>query len=832
MKFTTLFSIFCIVMILPINASTNLPANPDLISVQAINPTSFVSQWNTTLTSTGSSNSSQIKLPLGPSVTNDYNFTVDWGDGNNDTITIYNQMEVIHTYISEGVYTLVITGTLVGWKFNNGGDKLKLIEISQWGNIHLGYGGSYFYGCANLVLTATDAPDLTGIVSLYAAFMECYSLGSTGSMDTWDVSSVINMGGMFYRASSFNQPIGSWNVSSVTNMVNLFDQASNFNQTLGSWDVSSVTDMFSLFNLASSFNQPLSSWDVSSVTDMSYMFTMASSFNQPIGNWDVSGVTNMGGMFLGVSSFNQPLESWNVSRVNDMFSMLSYASSFNQPIGSWNVSSVINMGGMFRYASSFNKPIGSWNVSSVSNMRSMFSSASSFNQPIEYWDVSSVLDMAWMFYSASSFNQPFGSWDVSFVNNMAYMFGRALSFNQPIGRWNVSSVADMTNMFDGVILIYQNYDDMLMGWSNLTLQSNVIFHAGYSRYSSNVIASRQYIIDTFGWSISDGGLGEITPPDISRPVDVSYKFGTTGNQITWVVGDINPGTYEITVDGLLYKTGTWINGTISVDIDGLAIGIYEFIIFSYDVWGYLASDTVMVTVLEITLPDISSPDDFSYELGLNGSQIIWTVGDQNPGIYNVTLDGVLYGTDSWTNGTITVDIDGLDIGIHEFIIYIYDLSGNMVSDTVIVTILDNSPPDISSPKDVSYKLGSIGNNIIWSVWDLNFGIYNVTLGGNLYLTADWINGNISVNIDDLAVGVYEFIIFVYDSHGNMVSDTVIVTVTEITSDVPETSETIETTQPTSKSSTDVSDNAPSQINSWLIFFSLGLVSVFRRKRKK
>ena len=67
---------------------------------------SFVSNWNTANTSGGSSTSTQIQLPLESSGT--YNFVVDWGDGNTDTITAWNQAETLHTYASSGTYTITI----------------------------------------------------------------------------------------------------------------------------------------------------------------------------------------------------------------------------------------------------------------------------------------------------------------------------------------------------------------------------------------------------------------------------------------------------------------------------------------------------------------------------------------------------------------------------------------------------------------------------------------------------------------------------------------------------------------------------------------------------
>ena len=55
------------------------------------------------------------------------------------------------------------------------------------------------------------------------------------------------MGGMFYSASVFNQPL-SFDTSSVTNMKGMFSYARAFNQLL-SLDTSSVTDMGYMFSV-------------------------------------------------------------------------------------------------------------------------------------------------------------------------------------------------------------------------------------------------------------------------------------------------------------------------------------------------------------------------------------------------------------------------------------------------------------------------------------------------------------------------------------------------------------------------------------------------------
>ena len=136
------------------------------------NEDTFVSTWKTD--NAGTSGSTQITLPLEAGGT--YDFGINWGDGTSSKITAYDQAEVTHTYPIAGTYTVKIDGVINGWRFNNGGDKAKITDISQWGDLLIGNSGSYFYGCSSLNVSATDVLDVSNVTNFYQAFRDCTNL--------------------------------------------------------------------------------------------------------------------------------------------------------------------------------------------------------------------------------------------------------------------------------------------------------------------------------------------------------------------------------------------------------------------------------------------------------------------------------------------------------------------------------------------------------------------------------------------------------------------------------------------------------------------------------
>ena len=312
----------------------------------------FITRWNLP------SGSFEITVPTGYT----YNYLVDWGDG---SVSSNVTGSISHSYGQSGVYDIKISGQFPAFRFGD----TNLLDVRQWGSTEWETLDRAFAGAVNMVMTATDAPNLSKVTNMRSAFYDASSFNT--NINHWDVSNVTNMYGLFCVAVNFNQPLDNWDVSNVTSLESTFHNAIRFNQNINNWDVSNVANMDFLFGGAIVFNQPLNNWDVSNVTSMRQLLGIAYKFNQPLDNWDVSKVTNMSYMFSH-GDFNQDISNWNVSNVVDMRRMFIDANTFNQNLGNWDVSGVENMSRIFYHADNFNQNLSDWNISKVTDMNEMF----------------------------------------------------------------------------------------------------------------------------------------------------------------------------------------------------------------------------------------------------------------------------------------------------------------------------------------------------------------------------------------------------------------------------------------------------------------------------
>ena len=222
------------------------------------------------------------------------NMTVFWGDGNSDVITAYNQAELTHVYSSSGTYQVTLDGDFTAVYFINGGDKLKLSSIDNWGTNQWTIFGFCFYGCANMVANYSDTPDTSICNSFQNQFRGCVNFN--GAVD-FDASLVTSMNGMFLDCTNFNQPI-NFNSPVLSNPSSMLRGCTNFNSTVNLTTTSSLANLSRMFQQCTNFNSAITISDTSGVTDMSIMFYLCTNFDQDVSAFQIDSLTTSASMFL------------------------------------------------------------------------------------------------------------------------------------------------------------------------------------------------------------------------------------------------------------------------------------------------------------------------------------------------------------------------------------------------------------------------------------------------------------------------------------------------------------------------------------------------------
>lgn len=110
-------------------------------------------------------------------------------------------------------------------------------------------------------------------------------------------------------------------------------------------------------------------------------------------------------------------------------------------------------------------------------------------------------------------------------------------------------------------------------------------------------------------------------------------------------------------------------------------------------------------------------------------------------------------------------------------IYFYHMYKSEINNTVTPTP-DTSPPQIDSPSDITISFGATGVNITWVATDANPGAYDVTRNEDVFQSGEW-SDTITVSLDNLSVGQFNFTCIVRDLDNNTNMDSVIVTVTNV-----------------------------------------------------
>lgn len=429
------------------------------------------------------SDTNQFELPLINQGTQD--FVVDWGDGEQDKITAWDDAAKLHSYYTYGS-ELVTNGdfaTNSDWNLANGWN----IDTSEQTLNFTNVSGYVYQG----ISTQQDKTYKVVVdVDLTSGSLRVTSFNSQIVIEV-NTTGRQTLTGYFTEVDA-NQnfgfvPVGS-SVSGKIHSVSVVEQTPDttpktisIDGTIQGWQFDAPGDYLKLNNINRwgalelqrnamfyrCANMTCTATDAPTVSTTSFyrMFRDCTNFNGAIGNWDVSGVTRMDECLKGCSNFNQPLNDWDVSNVNVFAQMFNSCTNFVQDLNDWQI-----------------------NNSEIVNMYAMFYNCANFNGDIYSWDTSTVWNMALMFYNCDSFDQSLAAWNIEGVTNF--------------GDVNLGFMRLATG------LSTSNYNLTLVSWAHQNVNSGLEVDFGGSQYSAGGAAAASRNILTSApnnWIISDGG---------------------------------------------------------------------------------------------------------------------------------------------------------------------------------------------------------------------------------------------------------------------------------------------------------------------------------------
>ena len=236
----------------------------------------------------GTSATNEFTIPI---TGTGYAYDIETSDG--QSITGLTSGTTI-TFPTAGTYDIFITGSFPQCYFNNSGDAQKLLDIKNFGIYALGSTSQInaFYGCSNMIITATDIGHFENVNNFNLAWYNCSSLTSFPLLDT-------SSGTSFFQAWRNCSSLTSFpliNTSSGTTFNRAWIGCSSLT-TFPLLDTSNAIDFSLTWNNCSSLTTfPANAFDTNIATNYSNSFLTTNLTTQSIDDILVSlvasGVSN------------------------------------------------------------------------------------------------------------------------------------------------------------------------------------------------------------------------------------------------------------------------------------------------------------------------------------------------------------------------------------------------------------------------------------------------------------------------------------------------------------------------------------------------------------
>jgi hypothetical protein len=614
----------------------------------------------------GSSGDDQFTIPwIGT-------YDVEWGDGVTELGLIDTQT---HTYSTAGTYTIKIIASSGQIFFNRlANDRRKLLNITNWGDCVWTTMNGAFKGCENLEnVSATDVPDLSVCT---------------------DISNIFSLSA-YYGSKTFTNLV-NWDVSNVTNFQSAFEKYRRYGNT----------------PLDVGFN--IDNWDFSNATKARYAFAGICGNNGnallttiDVSNWDISNLTDAFSM-LGSKTINI-LNAGSIKIGNNLQAFRTCYLADNT-INNLDVSGVTNYYGAFGQCNLENVDFSTFQLQG--NLRGILGGSTNIPD-ITNWDISNVTTLQDAFAGTQNFNQDISAWVTSSLSNLRNCFNNCDNFDQNLGNWDITNVTDFRDMMKYATgLSTANYDSTLIGWANQNVQSNESIDFGGSQYTLGgpAEAARNTLINTYGWTITDGGGMFVGVLDTYPGASAAYSLrdlasASLGSAVVRVRRSSDNTEQDFTAEEITDGTLTTFTGAN----DG-------FVAIWYDQSGN-SNNLIQNSALTQLLIVISG------ELILNnGLPSMETNGLSNCSFGTLPNNQLAFTHESEATWSIVYNFTSIGI--------ISRSTGNIYKSSRGLQLRSNPKPKIANGSNVDYSIEyfrgpSIKNQTVHFLWDYDLSILNM-----------------------------------------------------------------------------------------------------------
>lgn len=329
-------------------------------------------------------NNQTIKIPLCPSsFFNDdsLSISVNWGDGNSETVTSFSGANQI-TDDSGNVVCNLLTHT-----YNNG-NGFKTITITG------GYGNKIAFMQSTKQDANGDVEDLP-VYGTRWRFLKIYECNTGTQFYIHGQGDFRGFGRLNAIGSNIASLISDNPASSIAlsdaSTATMFMDKTFFKCTklryFGQFDPANVTSLQYTLSECMKLDKckAINNWDMEKVT-IATGACKDSAISVGLWKWFMESegkdyaIEDMSGMFEG-ADFNKGINGWDLSTVKDTSNMFK-GSNFNKPIWKWfkNDNVLEKTDGMFQDNDDFSKDLSTWDISNVSSKVNMFDGALQMSQ--------------------------------------------------------------------------------------------------------------------------------------------------------------------------------------------------------------------------------------------------------------------------------------------------------------------------------------------------------------------------------------------------------------------------------------------------------------------